>query len=180
MTDPTAPMVRVWDPVLRLIHWHLAAFILLAWLTADDMRTAHEALGYAVGGLILLRLVWGVIGPRNARFASFVRGPAATLRYLDDMRRGRERRFLGHNPAGAAMIVVLLLAIATTVATGILMGTDRFWGSETMEEAHEAAAILILILVAFHIGGVIHASLRHGENLVSAMIDGRKPEGTHE
>ncbi|GHF42429.1 cytochrome b/b6 domain-containing protein [Seohaeicola zhoushanensis] len=173
-------MVRVWDPVVRLLHWHLAAFILLAWLTADGMKTAHEALGYAIGGLVVLRLLWGVIGPRHARFASFVKGPAATLGYLDDLRRGRERRFLGHNPAGAAMIVALLAVVAGTVASGLLLESDAFWGSEMMEEAHEAAAILILVLVAVHVGGVIHASLRHGENLVFSMIDGRKPAGDSE
>lgn len=186
MTDhPASPshsaaMVRVWDPLVRMLHWHLVAFIALAWITSDDMKTAHEAIGYAIGGLVALRLIWGVVGPGNARFASFVRGPRATLAYLDDLIHGRERRLLGHNPAGAAMILALLTMIAGAVGSGILMETDRFWGSEAMEMAHEAAAIAILVLAAVHIGGVIHASLRHHENLILSMIDGRKPGKDHE
>ena len=170
MTDK----VKVWDPFVRLFHWSLVALIAGCWLTADGPKLLHENMGYAVAALIAARLVWGLIGPRHARFADFVRGPRAVLSYLGDLRRGRERRYLGHNPAGGAMIVALLLAVAGTAATGWLQTTDMFWGSSAMEEIHETLATLILVLVAFHVTGVLVESLRHRENLVRSMLTGFK------
>lgn len=117
MTD----MVRVWDPVVRVFHWSLVASVAIAWLSAEEVSSLHEAAGYAVGGLVAVRLLWGIVGSRHARFASFLRGPAATLGYLADILRGRERRYLGHNPAGAAMILALLVTLSGTVATGWLL-----------------------------------------------------------
>jgi len=131
-------------------------------------------MGYVAGALIALRPVWGLIGPRHARFADFVRRPSAILAYLRDLLAGRERRDLGHNPTGGAMIMALLTAVAGTALTGGLQITDAFWGSSTMEEIHETLAIAILVLAAIHVGGVIFESLRHRENLVAAMLTGRK------
>lgn len=173
-------LVKVWDPLLRVFHWSLLILITAAWLTADGPKTLHEAIGYTLIGLMAFRLVWGIVGPRNARFASFVRGPKATLNYLRNLRHGRAQRFLGHNPAGAAMIVALLAAIAATLGSGWLMLTDAFWGSSLMEELHEAAATLILLLVPVHVAGVIFESLRHRENLVISMLDGKKRAGAAE
>ena len=166
--------VRVWDPFVRLFHWSLVLMIAGTWLTSDDGKALHEAMGYAAGGLIAARLVWGLIGPRHARFADFVRGPRAVIAYLRDLVAGHERRYLGHNPAGGAMIVALLTAVAGTALTGWLQTTDAFWGSSAMEEIHEFLAISILALAACHVGGVIFESLRHRENLVAAMLNGRK------
>ena len=120
-TVGTTGTVRVWDPLVRAFHWTLVAAFAVAWLSAEDTQTLHEVAGYAVAALLALRLVWGLVGSRYARFASFIRGPGATLRYLRDMLRGRERRYIGHNPAGAAMIVALILALAGTALTGWLM-----------------------------------------------------------
>ena len=171
MTDDT---VVVWDRLVRILHWVQAALIALAWIAADPARLVHEWAGYGVGALIALRVVWGFVGPRHARFADFVRGPGAVLGYLGTLIAGRERRYLGHNPAGGAMILALLGVSAATVLTGWLQTTDAFWGSQRMEDLHEALATLILILVPLHVGGVILESLRHRENLVRAMITGRK------
>ncbi|MFN6925005.1 MAG: cytochrome b/b6 domain-containing protein [Tabrizicola sp.] len=127
MTDPAsghdagAAMVQVWDPLVRIFHWILVAAFATAWLTADEVQPVHELAGYTVAGLVAFRLVWGVVGSRHARFAQFVTGPAATLAYLGAMLRGRERRYLGHNPAGAAMILALLLTLSGTAFTGWLM-----------------------------------------------------------
>ena len=175
MTDaPDAVPVKVWDPFVRLYHWSQAALIAAAWITADEWKWLHERIGYAVMALVALRLLWGIVGPRHARFADFVRGPRAVLRYLDDLLHGRERRYLGHNPAGGAMIVALLAVIAATALTGWLQTTDAFFGSEAMENIHESLATLILVLVGFHVGGVALESLRHHENLTRSMITGRK------
>ncbi|MFO1137832.1 MAG: cytochrome b/b6 domain-containing protein [Paracoccus sp. (in: a-proteobacteria)] len=170
MTD----RVLVWDRFVRLFHWSLLTLIAGCWATSDSGKTLHEAMGYAIGALIAMRLVWGFIGPRHARFADFVRGPRAVLGYLRDLLAGHERRYLGHNPAGGAMIVALLVTVAATVLTGWLQTTDAYWGSSTVENIHYAFAILIPILAVFHVGGVIFESLRHHENLVAAMLNGHK------
>ena len=118
-TSAAAPdRMRVWDAPLRVFHWGLVAAFTLAWLTADEWQTAHEIAGYAVAGLVAFRLVWGFAGNRHARFARFLRGPVATLDYLRDMLARRERRYLGHNPAGAAMTLALLVTLSATAFTG--------------------------------------------------------------
>lgn len=173
MPAANTPMVPVWDRFVRAFHWSLVGLIAGAWLT-EDAKSVHQNLGYLVLALVAARLVWGVIGSPHARFADFVRGPAQVAAYLRDLSRGQERRYLGHNPAGGAMIVALLATILVTCVSGWLMGTDMFWGSEAMENIHEIAATAILVLVAGHIAGVIWESIRHRENLVRAMMTGRK------
>lgn len=170
MTDK----VRVWDGFVRLFHWSLVALILATWLTADGPKAIHEGAGYGIAGLVAARVVWGLTGPRHARFRDFVRGPRAVAAHLRDLLARRERRYLGHNPAGGAMIVALLLAVGGTALTGWLQTTDAFWGSALMEEIHEVLAILILVLAGLHVGGVLVESLRHRENLVLSMLTGTK------
>ncbi len=166
--------VRVWDPLVRIFHWSLVAGIALAWITSEGLDRAHELIGYGVAALVAVRVVWGFVGTRHARFSQFVKGPRATLEYLGQMARGKAPRYLGHNPAGAAMIVALLTTISITLVTGWMMTLDAFWGVEWVEELHEATAIFVLVLVAFHVAGVIHASVVHRESLVKAMITGLK------
>lgn len=166
--------IKVWDPFIRLFHWGLATSFLIAWITADEWHALHHWAGYAAGCLIALRLVWGLVGTHYARFAQFIKGPATTLGYLGDIARGREHRYIGHNPAGAAMIIALLIAMAGCAFTGWLYTTDAFWGSDALEHIHEFLANGLLALVLLHIGGVLLASLRHHENLIRAMITGRK------
>ncbi len=166
--------IRVWDVLVRVFHWSLVAGIAGAWLTSEDGGRLHEFIGYAVAGLVGLRLVWGIIGTHYARFSQFVRGPRATLAYLKQLLKGHAPRHIGHNPAGAAMIVALLLVISGTAITGWMMTLDAFFGAEWLEEVHEALATLILLLVGLHVAGVVHASITHRENLVRAMFTGRK------
>lgn len=166
--------VRVWDPFVRIFHWSLAALFVIAYATADEIERVHVAAGYAIGALIVLRVIWGFVGPRHARFADFVRSPRAILAYLRDLARLRARRHLGHNPAGGAMILALLAMLGGTCVTGYLMTTDAFWGVKWIEEVHEALANGTLVLVVLHVLGVLAASFEHRENLVAAMITGRK------
>ena len=168
------PGIKVWDPFVRLFHWTLVGAIAIAWLSADEWDALHEWTGYLIAGLLATRLVWGLIGSRYARFSHFVRPPAAVGVYLQDVLKGRERRYLGHNPAGAAMILALIAVIAATAVTGWMGTLDRFWGLEWVEELHETLATLLLVLVPLHVAGVVLASRRHRENLVRAMIVGRK------
>jgi cytochrome b len=172
-TVPTTT-VRVWDPLVRIFHWSLVASFAVAWISADEWDDLHIWAGYTAAALIAFRLVWGLIGPRYARFTQFLRAPGAVAAYLKDLVSGRERRYLGHNPAGAAMILALILSLTALCLTGWMTTLDMFWGEDWVEEIHEALANLLLVLVGLHLAGVVLASLKHHENLVRAMITGRK------
>lgn len=169
-----APVVRVWDPLVRLFHWTLVAAFATAWATGDELQRPHELAGYLIVALLVARLLWGFIGETHARFSDFVRRPAVVARYLVDELRGRASRYLGHNPAGGAMVIAMLLTLALTAGSGILMSAGGLAGSEWLEEAHEFCAGLALFLVALHVAGVAWSSLLHRENLVKAMITGFK------
>ncbi len=166
--------VKVWDPLVRVFHWSLTTLFVVAYATGDEIVQVHIPAGYAIGGLIALRIVWGFIGPTHARFSSFVKSPREVLAYLRDVALLRAPRHLGHNPAGGAMVIALLLLLAATGMTGYLMTTDAFWGAKWIEEVHEAFADLTVGLVIVHVLGILFASFENGENLVKAMITGRK------
>ena len=169
--------VKVWDPLVRIFHWSLATLFVVAYATGDDIEKVHIAAGYTIAGLVAFRVIWGLVGPKHARFTNFVRSPRETLAYLRDVSLLRAPRFIGHNPAGGAMIVALLVMIAGSCITGYLMTTDAWWGSKALEEVHEAFANLTVGLVIFHVLGVLIASFEHRENLVKAMFTGRKRAG---
>jgi cytochrome b len=168
-------MVRVWDPFVRLFHWSLVVFFTAAWLTGDEIDWLHELLGYGVLALVGLRLVWGFVGSPHARFRDFSFGPATTFAYARDALAMRAKRYLGHNPLGAAMVFALLAGLVVTGGSGWLLTTDLL-GHEPkwLEETHEVAANLMLVLIATHIAGVIFSSLSHGENLARSMVSGMK------
>lgn len=172
--DTRPATARVWDIAVRVFHWSLVAAMAYEYLFEEGTRP-HEVVGYAILGLVAFRVAWGFVGTRHARFADFVAAPAATWRYVVDIARGRPARFLGHNPAGAAMVLALLMMVTLTAATGWAMTTDALWGEDWIEELHEAAANLTLVLIGLHVLGVVLASWQHRENLVKAMITGRKP-----
>jgi len=179
--------VTVWDPLVRLFHWTLVMSFLVAYLTEDELQTLHVYSGYLIAGLLVVRLTWGFAGPKHARFSDFIRPSGEVTAYLKDLLKGRTARYLGHNPAGGAMILALLVSLSLTTFTGIaaygvegggpmagwFMGT-RVFGGEAMEEIHEFFANFTVLLVVVHVAGVILGSLLHGENLVRAMITGRK------
>ena len=205
--------VPVWDPVVRIFHWSLIAAFIVAYTTEGEALAVHVWAGYAVGGLLVLRVIWGFVGSAHARFSDFVYGPSKTLGYLRDLVRFRAGRYLGHSPAGGAMVIALLLSLSALVGTGLVthairnnagplagivtaqassIGTaaasseltypeqargkpprarkpGRVW-----KEAHEMFANIVLVLAGFHICGVLFSSIAHRENLVRAMITGRK------
>ena len=166
--------IRVWDPLVRVLHWSLVTGVAVAWLTEDGPGKLHEGAGYVALGVVAIRGLWGFIGPAFTRFRSFVRPKAETLDYAKAVLHGNEPRHLGHNPLGGWMIVALLLTVAATGGTGWLYTTDMFWGIKWMEGVHETFANLLLVLIALHVGGVIFTSIRQRENLVAAMIHGHK------
>jgi cytochrome b len=165
---------RVWDLPLRVFHWTLAGCFAGAYVLSESerWRNVHVMLGYTVLGLIAFRLLWGFIGTRHARFRDFAYSPLAALRHLRDEITGRARRYVGHNPAGSwAVYGLLLLGLATGV-TGYL--TFNGIGGEAFEEVHEVCANAWLALVVLHVLGVVFSSVLQRENLVRAMVTGRK------
>ncbi len=173
---PPRPTTRVWDPFVRLFHWSLVLSFGVAWFSSHPAETLHHWAGYAAAALILMRLLWGMIGTRYARFSQFVRKPATVARYLSDVVSGKEARYVGHNPAGGVMVMALIAAMATTALTGWMMTTDAYFGVEWVEAAHSLVAHGLLMLVLLHLCGVVLASVRHHENLIGAMASGRKRE----
>ena len=180
--------VSVWDPLIRLFHWTLVAGFFSAYFAGDGWQNLHVSAGYVVAGLVVFRLVWGLCGSRYARFSDFIHGPRQVLRYLRHLVQLRPPRSIGHNPAGGAMIVVLLvLLLATTLSGMALYGADAWAGPlagllkgtsdisiHQIKEIHAFCANFTVFLVAVHVGGVVLDSLLHRENLVRAMVTGRK------
>jgi len=179
--------VKVWDPFVRVFHWSLVLTFTVAYLTAEELEVLHNNAGYAVLGLVLLRIIWGFAGTRHARFRDFVYPPAEVQGFLRDTFRQRAQRYLGHNPAGGLMVIVMLLSLIITTLTGIafygaedgagplaMLAGSPEWSREMLEEVHEFFANLMVVLVVVHIVGVIVESRLHRENLVKAMISGRK------
>lgn len=171
----TDTRIRVWDIAVRLFHWSLVASVGSAYFLAEQ-RALHRKLGYVVIALVGFRLIWGLVGGKHARFADFVPSPRRFFGYVTDMIKGREARYLGHNPAGGAMIVALLVTLSAVGATGYMMGTNAYFGVTWVEQAHELLVNLLLLLVAAHVTGVIVSSRRHRENLVLSMVTGMKDE----
>jgi cytochrome b len=202
MTDRMGT-VRVWDPLVRIGHMVLMLGFAIAYVTEGTPAWLHEWAGYAVGATVATRIVWGFVGPANARFASFVVHPAVALTYLRRLLTFRAPRHLGHSPAGGIMVVALLASLAATTMSGVAyLGVSRnrgplapWLGAEAaaleaqaarqgerkfrrpgrwLKEIHEGAADITLLLVIAHVGGVVLASVVHRENLPRAMLTGRK------
>jgi len=186
--DRAQGWVRVWDPLVRVFHWSLVAAFATAYIVEDDLLGVHVWAGYLVLALIAVRVVWGFIGTPHARFTDFVRGPRQVFGYLGDALRFNAKRYLGHNPAGGAMAIALLLLVGATGLSGMALygaeelsgplaplmgGLSGFWGG-ALEETHEVLANLTLVFIVAHVAGVIFSSLSHHENLVSSMFTGRK------
>ncbi len=203
--DPQSGTVRVWDRFVRVFHWALvAAFIAAYFLSEDETLTLHTWAGYTVATLVLARIVWGLIGPRYARFTDFVYRPSEALTYLKNLFLFRADRYLGHSPAGGLMVVALLVSLLLTTFSGmayygtrsetdgiatfvsrdviglepvppaLYKGEMRDRGNHDVKELHETFVNITIILIFAHIAGVVLASLAHRENLVRSMITGGK------
>ncbi len=166
--------LRVWDLPTRLFHWSLVAIFAAAFITAESekLRDIHVIAGYTLAGLITFRLLWGFVGGAYSRFAEFLPTPGTVIGYLKSLLKGNPQHHVGHNPAGAVAIFLLLgFGIAATVS-GWAVYEDT--GGRLMEELHEGASNGMMAIVLIHIAGVIVSSWLHRENLVLAMITGWK------
>jgi cytochrome b len=180
--------VRVWDLPTRLFKWSLAGSVITAWLSTyldDPAMNVHKFAGYTILTLVLFRVFWGFVGGTSARFSAFVRSPARAIEYLRALRAGRARPYLGHNPAGGLMIMALLLACGAQAALG-LFASDGVLASGPFADMvgdqasgwaarlHSFWAYAILGLVVVHVAVNLFYQFVKGENLIGAMITGRK------
>ncbi len=182
---PVGETIKVWDVLVRSAHWLLVVTFVISYLTQENNYDLHLDAGYAVLGLVVIRIFWGVTGTRHARFGNFVYSPAVVLGYVRDLMRRRTRRYLGHNPLGGInvvfMLVILLLIAVSGIAldaaenrAGPLGDTTLFYYGGTIHTLHVYTTNLGLALIALHLIGVLYASRVHRENLARSMITGRK------
>jgi len=161
--------VPVWDAAVRLLHWSLAALVLLDfWL--DDGGWPHRTIGYAAAGVVVARLLWSAVGSGAARLATLKPSLRDTLSYL---RRGTPR-MAGHDPLGVWMVWLLWSLVLLLGITGWISRLDAFWGDDGIRAVHAWLAQALLIAVAVHLSGIVAMSWRWRENLVAAMLTGRK------
>lgn len=198
MNAPASPTsVKVWDPVVRLGHWVLVAGFFTNYFMEDEVMTLHVWIGYTLLAIVLFRVLWGFLGTEHARFDEFVRSPTGVIYYLRNLFTGRAKPYIGHNPAGGIMILLLIACMIALAFSGLVLyaveesagplagwvaeagegATGALWAADEhfWEEAHEVLVNVMLGLVIVHVIGVVVSSRLHRENLVGAMITGRKP-----
>lgn len=181
------PATRLWDLPVRLVHWSFVALLVALWASAENGAIAlHKTLGLIVLGLLAFRLLWGLVGSSTARFASFVRGPAAVRAYLAGLRDPNHPPVVGHNPLGGWSVVALLGLLAVQVGLGLVtQDTDGIQSgplnhlvsydtAELARELHEAVFTVILAFVALHLAAIGYYRVIKRDNLVTPMITGRR------
>lgn len=166
--------VKVWDPFVRIFHWSLVTCIVLNQFVLEAGETAHEWTGYTASALVLLRLVWGFVGGRHARFANFFPTPQRLGRHLQALRRGEQPHYDGHNPLGALMMLALMVLVLSLGLTGWLQTTDAYWGEEWLMELHEWLANGLLLAAGLHAAAAIVMGRLERTRLIRAMITGHK------
>lgn len=166
--------IPVWDRFVRITHWTVAVLVIGELTVLDKHWAVHRWAGYVVLGLVCLRLVWGLIGSRHARFSAFPPSLKAALAHLAGLLRGRRELHLSHNPLGALMAYNLWVSLLAICITGIMMKTDTFWGVDWVEETHEIVSNWVMIAVGLHVAGVVFETRHSNVNLVRAMITGTK------
>src|SRR3954449_11153768 len=171
---PPSRAIEVWDIPLRLWHWALAICVLAAWFTPTVYDRTHRIFGYAVLGLLAFRLVWGFLGSRYSRFRMVGVRLRAAPGYLWNLRRGITGRYIGLNPAGTLMLVALLVSLAVSTISGAMSVTVTFFGVWWVEDTHHYSSDAVIVLVVLHVLGVLLMGRLQRENLIRAMITGRK------
>ncbi|MEI8158630.1 MAG: cytochrome b/b6 domain-containing protein [Burkholderiales bacterium] len=180
-------VVRVWDLPTRLFHWCLVACVVGLVITgevAGDAMVWHFRMGYAVLSLLAFRLVWGVIGGRWSRFATFVKGPATIMQYLKGG--AAPEHSVGHNPMGALSVLGLLFFALLQVGAGLFSDDEIAssgplakmvsgdWVSLATTYHTQVGKVILIVLVLLHVGAIVFYRLHKGENLVSPMLHGDK------
>lgn len=184
------PEIKVWDIFVRVFHWSLAVAFFLAYFSEDASLKLHVYVGYFIALLVAFRIGWGVVGTKYARFTNFIYKPRKVARYALNLLSLGGRRYIGHSPAGGAMVLLLLIMMLLIVLSGLFslalsegsgplaayLTVNRSAGHQ-WKEIHETLANITFGLVLIHICAVLWASFVHGENLIRAMWNGRKRQG---
>ena len=201
VAEPIAASGPSWDPIVRITHWSVATAIVINGLIDEGGSTLHIWIGYGALAMLVLRLLWGFIGPAEARFSSFPFSLSAAIDHLTNVFSGHHKTHRSHNPAGSVMVYALWGMLTLTAATGMILETEPFPVEhrqhamaqvdshedgeeneleEIVEETHEIAANLLLILAALHVAGVAVESRLSGRNLVRGMIRGQPTSRSRE
>ncbi|GJG94855.1 cytochrome b/b6 domain-containing protein [Cupriavidus pauculus] len=165
--------IRVWDLAVRFTHWSVAAIVFYD-VIDDSGDLLHRQLGYVAAGLVLFRIVWGFVGTEHARFGAWLPRPAGVLAYGRALLHGRAPRFVSHTPLGAVMMLATWTLILALAITGWMSRLDPFWGEDWPIDIHRWLSNTLLGLVAVHVVAAIAMSLKGRENLIAAMLTGRK------
>ena len=193
MSDTTSKLrkIRLWDLPLRLFHWSLLLLVSGAIASAELADTItgamdwHPRFGYAILALLVFRLIWGFVGSTHARFANFVRGPAAIIDYLKHMKDAKGPS-IGHNPLGALSVLALLAILLFQAISGLFLNDEDFSlegplfkhvsgaVSHAFRELHEANAAIIFTLIGLHITAILFYRFIKRDNLVTPMLTGNK------
>lgn len=198
MTELATTTRRRWDPIVRITHWSIAIAVLANAVFTEEGSGPHIWVGYGLAAILGLRLLWGLVGPAEARFSAFWPSPRKAIAHLRDIRAGRVTNHTSHNPLGALMVYAIWGCLLTIIATGIAMaglppwdgaegraehqsiataaqgheeeGDDEGEGDEgPLGEIHETAANLLYLLILLHLAGVIFETRRSGKQVLVAM-----------
>ncbi len=180
--------LNIWDPLVRIFHWTLVLAFSIAFISEDHYLMVHSWAGYTILSLLTIRIFWGFVGTKHAKFSDFTFSKQEIIQFLKDTLSIKAKRYLGHNPAGGAMVFLLIFSLLFTSCSGLvvfaieegqgplaslLLEVNPFWG-DIIEEVHEFFANFTLFLIVVHIMGVIIESLIHRENLIKSMFTGKK------
>jgi cytochrome b len=169
-----ATAIRVWDPFVRLVHWGVAVLVAIDLLNDAGANPWHRYFGYAAGALVAIRLAWGMFGSHYARLQTMVASARTLKAYFGKSKSPARRFYAAHNPLGACMAFALLALLLAAVITGWMLQLDAFWGDESLQTLHAAAAYTLATLAVVHVTGVLVTSAVTHTNLVKAMITGTK------
>jgi cytochrome b len=165
---------RVWDPLVRVFHWSLVTCVLLDLFVVEEGEALHQWLGYAAAVLVCVRVVWGFIGPRHARFADFFPTPGRVIRHLQALGRKTPEHHWGHNPLGGLMVLALMAMVLALGVTGWMQTLDAFWGVAWLQDLHEGLGEWLMPMVGVHVLAAIVMGRIERTRLVKAMVTGVK------
>lgn len=164
----------IWDRTTRILHWIIAAAVVLNLFVLEEGDDAHRWLGYAAVGAVLLRGVWGFVGGAYSRFRSFPLGWGSWKKFFASLVFWRRSDFPGHNPLASLTYIVIWACVFSLGVTGWMMGLDAYWGEEWLEEIHANISIALRALLGLHLAGLLLDSVKFRRHTWLGMITGKK------
>lgn len=175
MTDRTSSSLPlVWDRFVRIFHWTLVLCVLSNFFVFDDGKDVHQWTGYLAVCLVVMRIIWGFVGTKHARFSDFFPTPTRIIHHIQALKSGVREEHAGHNPLGALMMLTLISVVLCLGITGWMQTLDAFWGEEWLQEIHEFIANTLIALATVHAAAAIVMGRLEKTRLIRAMFTGRK------